>query len=178
MKRDATTIQLIAFLGNPGNQYERTRHNVGWLVADEYAPDDTHNWKEKFQGLFVRAGGRILIKPQTFMNRSGYSIQKCASFFSVDAAEIAVVHDDLESPFGTVKLEFGGGLRGHNGLRSIREQVGTEAFWRLRVGVGRPEGQPHGRRQSVSAYVLERFRPDEEAALPRIVTEAAQLLPR
>ncbi len=163
---------MIVFLGNPGAQYAGTRHNVGWMVADELAPADAYRWKEKFGGVFVREGERVLLKPHTFMNRSGFSVQPCAAFFSITPDAIALVHDDMESAFGATRLEFGGGLRGHKGLRSVREQLGTDAFWRLRVGIGRP------RQQRPGAYVLERFSAEEEARLPEVIGEAARLLRR
>jgi PTH1 family peptidyl-tRNA hydrolase len=151
MKRDATrgnppttALRLVVGLGNPGRQYERTRHNVGFMVADQLA--GSSGWKEKFHGRLLKVGSITVLKPDTFMNRSGRSVQAAAAFFGLSGDEICVVHDDLETPFGTVQLTWGGGHRGQNGVRSVMQSLGSGDFWRLRVGVGRPPANRSPRR--------------------------------
>lgn len=161
---------LFVFLGNPGPQYRQTRHNCGWMVCDRLTrvlpqPD---NWQSKFHGLFAKRQDAVLLKPQTFMNESGISVQEACRFFNITAGDVVVVHDDIELPFGEVRLQMGGGLGGHNGLRSVRQHLGTDAFRRLRIGVGRPPAVIQ-----VSDYVLGRFSPSEESSLDRIMDEAA-----
>lgn len=161
-------IKLIVFLGNPGKQYESTRHNVGWMVANEaYAH---RSWSEKFSAKIAKDGAVHLLKPQTYMNESGRSVGLAAKYFGIAAEEIIVVCDDLELPFGTVRLQQGGGLKGHNGLKSIHAALGSSTFWRLNIGIGRPA---HG---SVSSFVLSRFSVEEEISIPLILDAAKELL--
>lgn len=161
-------IRLVVFLGNPGREYEKTRHNVGWMVADSLS--FSLAWREKFKGLLAERSGVRFLKPATFMNRSGESVIACASFFRIAAPEILVVHDDLELTFERVDLRDGGGLAGHNGLKDIARVLATRDFGRLRVGISRPKrGNPSG-------YVLSRFSPEEEALLPGVLSHAAGLL--
>lgn len=161
----------MVFLGNPGKSYARTRHNVGWMTADHIESGiGPFPWREKFNALVAKSGTVQLLKPQIFMNRSGESVQRAASFFSIDPGETLVIHDDLELGFGTVRFERGGGLHGHNGLKSIRRHLGTADFFRLRIGIGRPlRGTP-------SDFVLSRFSADEEARLPHILNEAGDTI--
>lgn len=161
-------IRLVVFLGNPGPEYARTRHNVGWMVAEQLS--GSGEWNRKFKGLFRSDGGRYLLKPETFMNRSGESVSACAQFYRIGSREILVVHDDIDLPFGVVRVREGGGLGGHNGLRDIERALGSSAFWRLRFGVSRPA------RGEVAAHVLSRFTPEEERELPRLLTEAGEAL--
>jgi PTH1 family peptidyl-tRNA hydrolase len=163
-------IRLVAFLGNPGSQYEKTRHNVAWIVCDVLS-DNSGAWKSKFHGTFLKRSDVVLLKPDTYVNRSGRSVQSALAFFSYAPEELLIVHDDLETPFGTVSLAWNGGHRGQNGVRSIETALGDPAFWRLRIGIGRP---PSGRR--VAEWVLQRFSPDEEAHLPRIIDIGAEVL--
>lgn len=170
--RQAHRIDLIVFLGNPGTRYARTRHNAGRLMAESLSDlPITSPWKEKFHGTFARAGEQVLLLPDTYMNESGRSVQAAASFFTIPQDATLVVHDDLETPFGTVHLVFGGGHRGNNGVRSVEQHLGGRDFWRLRVGIGRPPAD-----RPASAWVLERFTPDEEARLPELQRLAARLL--
>lgn len=151
---------LIAGLGNPGREYERTRHNVGWLVVDELAARSTASFKGKFSGQVAEtrlAGERaILLKPETYMNESGRSIGPALGYFKLPPAELLVVHDDIDLEEGVLQARMGGGLAGHNGLRSIARTLGTNDFLRLRIGVGRPGP---GDRRSVADYVLSAFDP-------------------
>jgi PTH1 family peptidyl-tRNA hydrolase len=149
---------LVAGLGNPGGQYARTRHNIGWLVVDELAARHGGTFRGKFSGRLseVRVGeSRVaLLKPETYMNESGRSIAAAASFFKVPPEAVLVVHDDVDLEEGRLQARSGGGLAGHNGLRSIAAAMGTQDFERLRVGVGRPErGDP----RPVADWVLSAF---------------------
>ncbi len=160
----ASTLDLlVAGLGNPGREYERTRHNVGWLVLDELARRHGGSWRSKFSGSLaeVRLGGlRLgLLKPETYMNESGRSVGAAARFFKVEPERLLVVHDDVDLEPGRLQVRGGGGLAGHNGLRSLAQHLGSQEFERLRVGVGRPgRGDP----RSVSDWVLSGFGPEED----------------
>lgn len=160
--------RLLCFLGNPGHQYVRTRHNVGWMV--EEAIPGSRSWQKKFKGRFVKEGQLYLLVPETYMNKSGESVEACAAYFSLKPGEILIVHDETELPLGTIQLKEGGGTAGHNGLKSIRQQIGTEGFQRLRVGVGRPN------RGTLSSYVLSAFAPEEEPLLTRVLEACGYLL--
>jgi peptidyl-tRNA hydrolase, PTH1 family len=163
---------LVAGLGNPGGQYAATRHNVGWLVTDELAGRHGGTYRGKFSGQLseVRVEGRrvALLKPETYMNESGRSIAAAAAFFKAPSDSLIVVHDDVDLGEGRLQARDGGGLAGHNGLRSIADALGTREFLRLRIGVGRPErGDP----RPVADYVLSPFPP--EADVDSLVTRAA-----
>jgi len=160
----ASTLDLlVAGLGNPGREYERTRHNAGWLVVDELARRHGGSWRSKFSGSVaeVRLGElRLgLLKPETYMNESGRSAGAAARFFKVEPESLLVVHDDVDLEPGRLQARRGGGLAGHNGLRSLAQHLGTQEFLRLRIGVGRPG---RGDRRSVSDWVLSPFEPDED----------------
>ena len=169
-------MKLICGLGNPGREYERHRHNVGFRVVDELAARAKASFdQEKFGGLLAAAslGGEksLLLKPQTFMNRSGQSLAAAARFYKIAAPDVLVVHDELDLPFGRLMLKAGGGAGGHNGLKSILESWGEDGFARLRFGIGKPEGP--GARERVTGHVLSGFREDERAALDELVGRAA-----
>lgn len=165
--------KLIVFLGNPGIQYKQTRHNTGWMVCDHYLKSQGlgDSWQTKFHAHYMKNGNAVLLKPQTFMNVSGTSVQECSKFYNIQAKDILVVHDDIELPFGTVKIQLGGGMAGHNGLRSIKQNMGTDQFMRLRVGVGRPPAVIQ-----VADYVLGRFSPLEEKQLETALDSAAEAI--
>jgi PTH1 family peptidyl-tRNA hydrolase len=157
----ASTLDLlVAGLGNPGPEYAASRHNVGWLVVDELAARHGGSWRSKFSGRLagVRLGDLrlALLKPETYMNESGRSIGAAARFFKIDPGSLLVVHDDVDLDEGRLQARLGGGLAGHNGLRSIAQALGTQDFLRLRIGVGRPG---RGDRRSVADYVLSGFDP-------------------
>ena len=162
---------MIVFLGNPGIQHRQTRHNTGWMVCNRLisALGLTSSWQTKFHAQFIKQMSYVLLKPQTFMNESGVSVQEAAKFFGIAPADILVVHDDIELPFGEVRRQLGGGMGGHNGLRSVRLHLGTEAFGRLRVGVGRPTGG-----MQVADYVLARFSPLEEKQMENVLDCAVE----
>jgi peptidyl-tRNA hydrolase, PTH1 family len=170
-KEHAPTIDLVvAGLGNPGREYERTRHNVGWMVLDELARRTEASWRGKFSGQLAETrldGARLaLVKPETYMNESGRSIAAALRFFKLPPDELLVIHDDVDLDPGRLQARRGGGLAGHNGLRSITDVLGTQDFLRLRIGVGRPG---RGDRRPVADYVLSPFEPeiDVEALLSR-----------
>jgi PTH1 family peptidyl-tRNA hydrolase len=161
----ASTLDLlVAGLGNPGREYERTRHNVGWLVLDELARRHGGSWRSKFSGSLadVRLGDLrlALLKPETYMNDSGRSVGAAVRFFKVEPEQVLVVHDDVDLEAGRLQARAGGGLAGHNGLRSLAQHLGTQDFLRLRIGVGRPG---RGDARPVSDWVLSPFAPDEDA---------------
>jgi peptidyl-tRNA hydrolase, PTH1 family len=193
-------ISLIAFLGNYGREYEKTRHNTAWQFADTLPFAGRLVWQEKFKGLYtvvetvqliqwfydaglivtkngtppsVVAGAAekiYFLKPLTYMNLSGESIGELARFYKIKPEEILVVHDELELPVGTVSLKWSGGLGGHNGLRSIKAVLGTADFWRLRFGISKPDGK------DIAEYVLNEFSPDEKIILSQAFPQTAGLL--
>jgi peptidyl-tRNA hydrolase, PTH1 family len=160
----ASTLDLlVAGLGNPGREYAGTRHNVGWLVVDELARRHGGSWRSKFSGqlaeLRVDSSRVALLKPETYMNESGRSIAAAARFFKTPVESVLVVHDDVDLDEGRLQARLGGGLAGHNGLRSIAQDLGSQEFLRLRIGVGRPG---RGDRRSVADFVLARFDPETD----------------
>jgi peptidyl-tRNA hydrolase, PTH1 family len=162
-ERASTLDLLVAGLGNPGREYERTRHNAGWLVLDELARRRGGSWRSKFSGSLaeVRVGDArlALLKPETYMNESGRSLGAAARFFKVEPEQVLVVHDDVDLETGRLQARAGGGLAGHNGLRSLAQHVGSQDFLRLRIGVGRPG---RGDRRSVADWVLSPFAPEDD----------------
>jgi len=165
----ADSLSLIIGLGNPGTQYELTRHNAGFLALDDFA--DQHNCvlnNEKWNGLFSseRIDGQrvILLKPQTFMNKSGESVTRFVDFHQIPLKNILVIHDDLDLARGKIKAAAQGGAGGHNGIRSLIQHLGSPAFSRLKIGIGRPERDEKGRGIPVDRYVLGNFT-DEELSL-------------
>jgi PTH1 family peptidyl-tRNA hydrolase len=164
-------VLLVVGLGNPGREYEDTRHNIGFIVVDEIARRLGGQWKDKFGGQIAQTarGDRqlVLLKPMEYMNLSGHATQRTASFFKIAANDILVVHDDIDLPFGDVRVKVGGGHGGHNGLRSITEQLGP-AFMRVRCGVGKPASK-----EKVVGHVLGGFSKEEQKELPFFVQAAA-----
>jgi PTH1 family peptidyl-tRNA hydrolase len=163
-ERASTIDLLVAGLGNPGREYERNRHNVGWMVVEEIARRRGGSWRSKFSGRLSELrldGARVaLVKPETFMNESGRSVSAALRFFKVAPESLLVVHDEVDLELGRLQARLGGGLAGHNGLRSVAQQLGTSEFMRLRVGVGRPgRGDP----RPVADYLLSDFEPEDDA---------------
>ncbi len=151
-------------MGNPGREYARNRHNAGYLVVDELARRHDGSWRSKFSGQLseIRIDGEriTLLKPEMFMNESGRSVGAAAQFFKLEPEDVLIVHDEGDFDFGRLELKEGGGLAGHNGLRSIAQHLKTQDFRRLRIGVGRPErGDP----RPLADYVLSDFQPDDDA---------------
>ncbi len=166
-------MKLVAGLGNPGAAYAGTRHNIGQIVADNLAERLAASLtRVKFRSRFdlcSRSGEKILLMvPQTYMNRSGEAVSEAMHFYNMELADILVLHDDLDLPFGRLKVVSGGGTGGHNGLASIVERCGGKDFVRLRIGIGRPR---HG--EEISDYVLNRFYSDEQQHLEDIVSAAS-----
>jgi len=163
-------IKLAAFLGNPGQGYSRNRHNAGRLLAEALPFYPSLSWQKKFKGLYASYDGIHFLMPETYMNLSGESVQAAASFFKIKIEEIIVIHDELELPPGTISLKFSGGLGGHNGLRSMKECFGSADFWRLRVGIGRPDAG------EVVDWVLNDFSKTEQGILIPAFDAGANLL--
>src|SRR5437867_2550839 len=154
---------LVVGLGNPGREYARNRHNAGSMIVDELARRHGGSWRSKFSGRVAEVridGHRVgLLKPETYMNESGRSVKAAAQFFKLEPDAVLVIHDEGDFDLGRLQARLGGGLAGHNGLRSIAQHLKTPDFMRLRVGVGRPErGDP----RSLSDYVLSDFEPHED----------------
>jgi len=170
-------LRIVAGLGNPGPEHLTTRHNAGFWFVDELARRHGGEFRDyrKYSGETARItiGGKelILLKPTTYMNRSGLSIRQLGDFFKIPPAEILVVHDELDLPVGSTRLKFGGGHGGHNGLRDTMAQIG-EGFWRLRLGIGHP-----GNKSDVIDYVLTRAPSREEGAILEGIQAAADALP-
>ena len=175
----ASTLDLlVAGLGNPGRQHAHDRHNAGWMVVDELARRHDGSFRSKFSGRLaeIRIGGRrvALLEPETYMNDSGRSIAAAARFFKTQPADVLVVHDDVDLEVGRLQARAGGGLAGHNGLRSIAQALATQEFLRLRIGVGRPG---RGDRRPVADYVLSPFAPEDDAdALVARAADAVECL--
>ena len=174
----STLDLLIAGLGNPGARHERDRHNVGWMVLDELARRHRLSFKSKFSGRLSEARLResriALLKPETYMNESGRSIAAATRYFKLAPGDVLVVHDDIDLELGRLQAREGGGLAGHNGLRSIAQALGTQEFLRLRIGVGRPG---RGDRRDVADFVLAPFEPHEDRdAIVSHASDAVELL--
>ncbi len=160
---------LIVGLGNPGSTYKYNRHNIGYRVIDKLIDDlgAKDISKKSFEGQLFRFGTLFLLKPTTYMNLSGKSVLAVKNFFKIQTEDIVVVHDDIDLPFGAIRIKRGGGNGGHNGLKSIDDAIGRE-YIRLRVGVGKPE-----HKSEVPSYVLHDFTDDEQANIDKIITHAA-----
>jgi PTH1 family peptidyl-tRNA hydrolase len=166
-------MYLIFGLGNPGNRYRLTRHNIGFMVLEKLAFGLDVDLKQKsFNALWgkgkIEGKNVLLAMPQTYMNLSGNSVRKLLTFFKADINNLIVVHDDLDLPFGTVRLKTGGGNAGHKGLESIVESLDSSDFMRIRLGIGKPANKSR-----TESYVLERFKPEEEAMLKPTIQYAA-----
>lgn len=166
--------RLVVGLGNPGPDYAKNRHNLGFMVADLLAARSGSTFKaHKRSGTEIvttRLAGQpvVLGKPRSYMNLSGQPVAALAKFYSIPPADIVVIHDELDIDFGRIRLKFGGGVAGHNGLRSVAAALGTKDFHRVRIGVGRPPG-----RKSAATFVLENFAAAERAEVPVICEQAA-----
>jgi PTH1 family peptidyl-tRNA hydrolase len=178
-RRQGSSLDLLVVgLGNPGREYARHRHNAGYLVADELARRHDGSWRSKFSGQLaeIRLDGHkvALLKPETYMNESGRAVGAAARFYKLEPGEVLVVHDEGDFDLGRLELKAGGGLAGHNGLRSIAQHLKTQDFLRLRIGVGRPErGDP----RPLADYLLSDFEPsdDAEALVARAADAVEQL---
>jgi PTH1 family peptidyl-tRNA hydrolase len=170
--------RLIVGLGNPGAEYEDTRHNAGVWFVDRLARELKVSLQpqSKFLGLAARAGDLWLLQPTTYMNRSGQSVAALARFYKIEAAEVLVVHDELDLLPGGIRIKQGGGAGGHNGIKDIQAQLGTPDFWRLRLGVGHPRNLSLA--QEVADFVLHRPRADEREAIDRALDRCLLAWPK
>jgi peptidyl-tRNA hydrolase, PTH1 family len=164
---------LIAGLGNPGPQYAGNRHNAGFLVADVLAERMGARWRAgRFRALTAegRLAGRpvIVAKPLTYMNESGVAVAGLRGYYRLTPETIVAVHDELDLPFGSIRMKLGGGDNGHNGLRSVTGSLHTPGYYRVRLGIGRPPG-----RMDPAAYVLHDFSADQRGELPFLLDKAA-----
>jgi len=171
-------IRLIVGLGNPGREHARNRHNVGYWLVERFAAGEGAALRadSKYHGLVARvakSGGDLwLLMPTTYMNVSGTSVGALSRFFKIAPEEILVVHDELDFPPGTVKLKLGGGAAGHNGLKDIVAKLGTQGFWRLRIGIGHP-----GDRDVVADYVLSSPSPADREAIEASIDKGLAVIP-
>jgi PTH1 family peptidyl-tRNA hydrolase len=164
-------VKLVVGLGNPGPQYRDTRHNVGFWVIDELARrlGVSDNWRERDEALVTRAPGQvILVKPLTFMNLSGFAVSRVRQYYQIESADLLVIVDEVALPLGRLRARARGSAGGHNGLKSIIEQLGTTEFCRLRIGVGRGDA-----RRDLSDHVLSKFAADEKDTMAAAVLRAA-----
>ena len=161
-------LWVVVGLGNPGPKYVGNRHNIGVVVIEEIASDRGTKLKSHKSGCLVgEAGGLILARPTSYMNESGRPVGGLLRFFKVPPANLIVVHDELDIPFGDIRVKFGGGVAGHNGLKSVAQHLGTKDFVRIRFGISRPPG-----RQDPAGYVLSDFAKTERSELPHLIEEA------
>ena len=174
-------IRLIVGLGNPGPEYETTRHNAGFWLADHYADDlrASFNFEKAFFGMVAKArrGGEnvLLLKPATYMNRSGQAVGAMARFYKLEPAQVLVLHDELDLLPGQVKIKQGGGHAGHNGLRDIQAALGSPDFWRIRIGIGHP--RTLGLAQQVVDFVLHTPRREELTGIDSVIDRCRAVLP-
>jgi peptidyl-tRNA hydrolase, PTH1 family len=168
-------IRLVVGLGNPGKEYERTRHNAGFWLVERFAQSSGFTLRKdpKFKALVGKnAAGAWFLLPQSFMNLSGQPVQMLAGFFRIKPEEILVVHDELDFAPGVARVKQGGGIAGHNGLRDISQRVGSHEYWRLRIGVGKPPAGIEG-----GDYVLQKPSADDKAAIDQAIDRSLQALP-
>ena len=174
-------IRLVVGLGNPGKEYERTRHNAGFWLVERFASANGIALRKdpKFQALVGRVAGvdaaspAWLLMPQSFMNASGRPVQMLAGFFRIKPEEILVVHDELDFPPGVAKMKQGGGIAGHNGLKDISQRIASHDYWRLRIGVGKPPAGSEG-----ADYVLQKPSAEDREAINAAIDKALAILPQ
>lgn len=164
-------MKLIVGLGNPGKEYENTRHNVGWRALEQFREShltEFANWFKRNDAEVFTSGNIQLLKPMTYMNLSGEAVAKAAVFYKIEHSDIIVIHDDMDVSFGEVRAKFGGGSAGHNGVKNIIEKLGHADFHRVRCGIGRPAGET-----SVLGHVLGRFDKEDDETLSKMLRAAA-----
>ena len=164
---------LIAGLGNPGSKYRFTRHNVGFMVADFYVasignPTEKKEHKSLTYHFKLEEEKIVLAKPQTFMNDSGEAVQPLSRFYKIETQKICIIHDEVDIPFGHLKLQYSRGHGGNNGIRDIHEKLGSNEYYRIKVGVGKPDG-----RRDTASHVLSNFSETENEQLPAVLNRAA-----
>ena len=166
-------MKLIVGLGNPGFQYENTRHNVGFMVIDEIAKKLNLNINQKkFDSLLFVNSDFILLKPLTFMNLSGKAVKSVVDFFKIDTSDIIIVCDDLDIKLGQAKIKISNSSAGHNGIKSIIEKLETSNFYRLKIGIGRPENKE----TKLSSYVLGKFNSTEKKVIDKVIDKSAEAI--
>jgi PTH1 family peptidyl-tRNA hydrolase len=173
-------IRLVVGLGNPGKEYERTRHNAGFWLLERFTASNGVSFRKdpKYQALVARmpggapGAGAWLLLPQSFMNASGRAVQMLAGFFKIKPEEILVVHDDLDFAPGIARIKQGGGIGGHNGLKDISQRIASHDYWRLRVGIGHP-----GDKNVVADYVLQKPSAEDRAAIDSALGRSLEILP-
>ena len=175
-------MKLIIGLGNPGEKYTNTRHNLGYMVLDELLRKLTSVeetiWQEdkKLNSLIAKIDGFVLVKPQAFMNRSGLVVVKVANFYKIEVEDIWVVHDDVDLLLGKMKIRIGGAAAGHHGVESIIERLGTDQFVRFRLGIGHPREEVDFKRKPVEDYVLADFDTGEKTKVKQLVKKAVKAI--
>jgi len=190
-------VKLIVGLGNPEKKFEKTRHNLGFMVADYFANLNGLSWRinPDWNGAYCKGEGFVLLKPSTYMNLSGESVSPTANFFNIEKKDILVIHDDLDLEFGKMRISFDSSSAGHNGVESVIKSLGSPNFARLRIGIGRPSrdhfaeasrvkkasiaakammDRPDGKEISPEKYVLKKFTAEEEKKLPVVIQTAAE----
>lgn len=152
-------MKLVVGLGNPGKKYEKCRHNTGFILLDKFAKEKDLKWEKssKFESEILEFRDFILAKPQTFMNNSGHAVSKLMNFYKLSPEDLIIIHDDVDLSFGTVKKHKGKNAAGHHGVEDIIEKLGTKDFWRIRVGIGKPEDKE----VPVEVWVLQDFSEEE-----------------
>ncbi|MBU3600185.1 aminoacyl-tRNA hydrolase [Polynucleobacter sp. 30F-ANTBAC] len=178
-------FKLIVGLGNPGSKHEKDRHNAGFWLVDELARLFQGQWQEdsKFHGALAKiklgSDDIYLLKPNTFMNRSGQAVGALCKFHKIDSKSILVVHDELDLKAGVARLKYAGGLGGHNGLKDISAHLGTNDYWRLRLGIGHPRDSEEGRKNlDVADYVLKKPRLEEQIDIDRALSVFIKQIPK
>jgi peptidyl-tRNA hydrolase, PTH1 family len=165
---------LIAGLGNPGSKYEKTRHNIGFIILDSWLEDHSLTWGTDKNSVYAKYSQDEftihLVKPQEYMNLSGKEVARISKLYKIPPANILIVHDEIDIPFGKIKNKVGGGTAGHNGLGDIVERLGDKGFHRLRFGVGKPAHPDF----AVADYVLQKFSSEEFDELPKLIKESKQ----
>ncbi len=166
-------MKLIVGLGNPGKEYVQVRHNLGFMVVDEYVASSKYHvpWEEskKFKSLIAKTNGLIFVKPQTFMNNSGLAIKSLTAYYQLPATDLIVIHDELDLPLGRIQVKKGGSAAGHHGVESIIETFGTDQFIRIRVGIGPAVGAP-------DRFVLKPFAKAEKPQVEKVIEQAVKAI--
>lgn len=170
-------MKLIVGLGNPGKKYASNRHNLGYMVCDQIVIDEGARWEraKDFLSIFSQKRPYMLVKPTRFVNLSGQVVREIATERAIEPADILIVHDDLDLPFGKIRLTFGGSAAGHRGVESVIKSLGTADFCRLRVGIGRPSSETtDGKPPEPEKYVLSDFSQIEKEQLPKIIAKCQE----
>ncbi len=164
-------MKLIAGLGNPGEKYRNTRHNLGYLMVEAFAKSKALSWRysSEWLGYYIKAEEFVLLKPSTFMNKSGESVRPLAQFFKIENRDILVVHDDLDLEFGKIRISFDSSSAGHNGVESVISSFGSGDFARLRIGIGHPS-------RDVEEYVFKKFSKAEQEKLSSVVERSVEAI--